>query len=88
MSSSARPTDRVSAPTLPATADALSTLAEAVRMGQELRDRERNRGRNGGAAAATNSSEADEGVGTAASDNGKEVRDIDEEQAAVNEHKA
>ena len=38
MSSSARPTDIVATPTLPATTDPISVLAEAVRLGQEIRD--------------------------------------------------
>ena len=45
MSSSARPTDTVATPTLPATTDPISMSAEAVRLGQEIRERERARGR-------------------------------------------
>ena len=54
MSSSARPTDVVATPTLPATTDPISTLAEAVRLGQEIRERERAHGRNGSTTNAIN----------------------------------
>ena len=49
MSLSARLTDRVATTPVQAAYDPINILAESVRTGQEIRDRERNRGRTIGA---------------------------------------